>query len=289
MTAFLVFSQPAVLRLFSPITQYVEPFITKQEAEGILLGGQSSDAAELEVKPPRISSQKAGCICLLALMETIIWVTYGTYSVVAFPNLHAEVVVYSFIMAFVWGYIVLRSFIWPISTVPFDLFVLLSFHLIFSTVDVTTTLYGRLANGIEIDNVLIFVLMVIKWFISMSILVIVLSTPLDTPSADVDSGRIPGKFAEDYTTLWGWISFSWMQPLMDQARVFLAFFCGLYFTSLTIQGLKRTLNEEDVPDMSVTSQSKPIFAQFSTLQSGSLLRRLFLANKHDLIVSLMYM
>ena len=67
---------------------------------------------------------------------------------------------------------------------------------------------------------------------------------------------------------------------------FLAFFMDSISPSLTTQGLKRTLNEEDVPDMSVTSQSKPIFARFNTLRSKTLLRKLIVANRHDLIVSL---
>lgn len=235
-TSFLIFSQPATLLLFSPITQYLAPFITKQEAEDIQLNGQSSEASELPVKLPRISNRKAGCIFLLGLMETIIWVTYGTYAVVSLPTLHLEALAYPFVMAFVWGYIALRPLIRPISTVSFDLVALLSFHVIFSSVDIGTTLYGRFANRTEIDDALIFGLMVIKWSASVSILVIVLSTPLDIPSADVDSGRIRGKFSEDYTTLWGWISFSWMQPLMDEAGVFSGILYGFHFTISNYSG-----------------------------------------------------
>ncbi|KAF8337342.1 multidrug resistance-associated ABC transporter [Cantharellus anzutake] len=263
--SFVLGSQPAVHRVFSPITKHCSAFITKREAEDTLLFDRASDTTELRDGPSRISNWKTGLIVSIGLTETIIWIIYGAYAVAALVESHWGALIFPFFVALSWVYVLLRPLIRPIVTTPFDLFVLIGFHLTISTVDIAALIYGKIAMGTEMRNILLFALLVSKWLASLVVLVIVLGTPLDIPSANVTSGKIEGKYPEDYTTLWGWISFSWMQPLMHE-------------------GLVRTLNEEDVPDMSVTSQSKPLFMKFNTLQNKSLLRRLFVANRRDLFV-----
>jgi len=68
---------------------------------------------------------------------------------------------------------------------------------------------------------------------------------------------------EDYTSLWGWITFNWVYPLVQQVsfidvRHFLA--------DCLLQGRDTTLNEDDVWNMSPTMQSRPVFVKFSSLQ-----------------------
>jgi hypothetical protein len=53
---------------------------------------------------------------------------------------------------------------------------------------------------------------------------------------------------EDYTRLWGWITFNWVYPLVKR-------------------GTNTTLHEKDVWGLSPTLQSRPIFFKFQLIQS----------------------
>ncbi|KAJ7108203.1 hypothetical protein C8R44DRAFT_884968 [Mycena epipterygia] len=69
---------------------------------------------------------------------------------------------------------------------------------------------------------------------------------------------------EDYTSLWGWVSFRWVHPLLQRGR-------------------NTTLNEKDVWDMSPNIRSRPIFIKFSTLPQKTLLTKLWAENSFDII------
>ncbi|EDR01376.1 ABC transporter [Laccaria bicolor S238N-H82] len=70
---------------------------------------------------------------------------------------------------------------------------------------------------------------------------------------------------EDYTSLWGWVTFFWVRPLVNLGR-------------------DNTLNESDVWNLSPTMQSHPIFVTFSAIAQSTLLRCLWTANSLDLIL-----
>ena len=73
---------------------------------------------------------------------------------------------------------------------------------------------------------------------------------------------------EDYTSLWGWVTFFWVKPLVDLGR-------------------DTTLNETDVWNLSPTMQSRPIFVKFSAIAQSTLLRRLWTANSLDLMYTVL--
>jgi hypothetical protein len=70
---------------------------------------------------------------------------------------------------------------------------------------------------------------------------------------------------EDYTSLWGWISFHWVQPIIDL-------------------GTDTTLQESDVWDLSPTMQARPLYMKFCTVKRATLLRKLWATNSLDLIL-----
>ncbi|KAH9476699.1 ABC transporter 7 [Psilocybe cubensis] len=95
---------------------------------------------------------------------------------------------------------------------------------------------------------------------------LVVTIPLALPSNRVDPKEIGHSVSpEDYTNLWGWITFKWVYPLVKR-------------------GTNTTLEEKDVWDMSPTMQSRPIFVKFSSIKRSTLLRRLWAANSLDLIL-----
>ena len=70
---------------------------------------------------------------------------------------------------------------------------------------------------------------------------------------------------EDYTTLFGWLTFSWVAPLI-------------------VKGTNTTLNEPDVWNVSPTMQARPLYMKFSATYRNTLLRRLWAANSLDLLL-----
>lgn len=70
---------------------------------------------------------------------------------------------------------------------------------------------------------------------------------------------------EDYTSLWGRMSFNWVALLIRK-------------------GTNMTLNENDIWDLSPTMQARPLYIKFGQTHGWSLLRRLWVANSQDLIM-----
>ncbi|KAH7904349.1 ABC transporter type 1, transmembrane domain-containing protein [Hygrophoropsis aurantiaca] len=90
--------------------------------------------------------------------------------------------------------------------------------------------------------------------------------PFALPSTFVKKEDIGVTVApEDYTTLWGWITFKWVYPLIKR-------------------GNSTTLNENDIWNLSPTIQSRPLFTKFNTIVRSSLLRRLWAANSLDIMM-----
>ncbi|KAH0834256.1 hypothetical protein J3R83DRAFT_11612 [Lanmaoa asiatica] len=143
-----------------------------------------------------------------------------------------------------WVYGVSKPVFWPKATAHLDLFWLYFAHLLFGIV---------LLGGIIYDDKIIH-------------LALVSTIPMELPSSRVNKEDIFVKSSpEDYATIIQWITFSWVYPLIKR-------------------GTSTTMNEEDVWDLSPTSQSRPVFSKFTTIEGTSLLRRLFWANSLDLIV-----
>ena len=71
---------------------------------------------------------------------------------------------------------------------------------------------------------------------------------MDTGSVNTKSSSQSVKYSpEDYTTILQWITFSWVYPLIRR-------------------GTHTTMNEEDVWNLSIVIQSRPLFTKFSKLR-----------------------
>ncbi|CAE6458080.1 unnamed protein product, partial [Rhizoctonia solani] len=89
----------------------------------------------------------------------------------------------------------------------------------------------------------------------MAILVglgVLLSFPMGIPSQYVDPGQVGSSISpEDFTTVWGWFTFTWVGPLLQR-------------------GSAKTLNESDVWKLSSTLRSKPLYTAFESIKSSKL-------------------
>ncbi|KAK0184808.1 hypothetical protein F5146DRAFT_1073739 [Armillaria mellea] len=137
-----------------------------------------------------------------------------------------------------WLYTVVVPVARPSPTPPYDLFTLYVVHLF---------------SGIML---LVIILVVLG---------VVVNMPLDLPSRRVDTKSILPVSPEDYTTLFGWLTFSWVYPLIKNGRY-------------------NTLNDIDVWNLSPTFQSRPLFIKFSSVIRSSLLRKIWASNSLDIIL-----
>lgn len=70
---------------------------------------------------------------------------------------------------------------------------------------------------------------------------------------------------DDRVTFWQWITFSWMNPLI-------------------MQWSQQVMNEEDLPKLSATMQTRELFAQFQSIRKSSLLWKILAANRFDVMM-----
>ena len=74
---------------------------------------------------------------------------------------------------------------------------------------------------------------------------------------------------EDHASLLDWITFNWVQPLIDK-------------------GTKTTLNENDVWPTSRLIKTKPVFLKYTSLKQKSVFWRVMAANSLDLIIDFIF-
>ncbi|KAJ7062906.1 hypothetical protein C8F01DRAFT_986153 [Mycena amicta] len=163
-----------------------------------------------------------------------------------------------------WLYTVVRSIASPSQIAPYDLFVLYTLQ---------TTGAGLVLGGYLFENALADVPLPSKhallglgvyMAVSTAMLYLVVEMPMDVPSTRVNKEDIGKSVSpEDYVTLYQWITFSWVYPLVKK-------------------GTYTTLNEKDVWSMSPTMQSRPVFVKFQTIYRSTLLRRIIAANSLDI-------
>jgi hypothetical protein len=82
---------------------------------------------------------------------------------------------------------------------------------------------------------------------------------------------------EDYTSLFRWITFAWVYPLIRRVGLFPVEL--LWTEQQSPQGTNNTLTEKDVPNLSPTMQARPVFYKFTQLKFVSLDRRCIGSNR----------
>ncbi|KAG8816885.1 hypothetical protein FRC17_000158 [Serendipita sp. 399] len=187
-----------------------------------------------------------------------------------------------------WLYATLRPILLrrQILTVPYDLFTFYLSILAVTCLNIGTILYEQYVNGKHWHSHLreMSYATATAFLSHIFILATLITTTLalrvgiPPPESGVDFDEI-GKTVspEDYTHLWGWITFWWIYPMVKK-RI--------------IKGTGRTLKEEEVWPLSPTFACKPLFTKFQSLLSPSqttkrrmsLLKQLWKANSLDMIL-----
>ncbi|KAH8099895.1 multidrug resistance-associated ABC transporter [Cristinia sonorae] len=245
------------------IKLYCTDFLTLPEAESLDAG---EDPVALSERTP-VPLWRSVFLSGFALVETLVWLGYGSYVVVAEP---ADIWtnVRPFVVAFAWFYAASRPITKPTATPPYDLFLLFLLHFVLGGFMLGGLVYDHRVLDVPYPPALFLVAHAANLVVVLLLVVIILNMPVGVPSKRVKIEEIGlATSPEDYTSLWGWTTFRWVQPLVTR-------------------GTSTTLNENNVWNLSPRFQSRPLFLKWSLPESqrATLLRKLWALNAHDLLI-----
>ncbi|KAJ7303772.1 hypothetical protein DFH08DRAFT_793782 [Mycena albidolilacea] len=254
-------------KLFTALKAPFRTFITLHEAEAVDLQSAGEMAVNSEIRVPQATPFGRSLVFTFAgVLQSLAWIASGAFYFVATNQADAWHFAQFLLIAFSWLYTAVRPVASPFATAPYDLFVIYFLHLVGGVLLLggrlfdytvgetplppTPTLVGLSANLVTILVLLYFTVIM----------------PMDLPSTRVKKEDIGESVSpEDYTRLWGWITFNWVYPLIKR-------------------GTHQMLNEKDVWRLSPTMQSRPVFIKFQSIRGVSLLRRLIVATSLDMIL-----
>ncbi|PFH45643.1 hypothetical protein AMATHDRAFT_44023 [Amanita thiersii Skay4041] len=253
------------------ITAYLKarfrPFLTLADAEaldahtdGVGTPGQSTGNVVAPLK-------RTALFVFIGLAETLCWLSIGSYNLVTNAE-WAWAESFPFLMAFSWLFAVCRPIVRPVVIVPLDMFYL--YLLLFSAaiLQLGGVVYDYTVLGVPLQFTLVTVALSTNLVVITGLLGVVLALPFAVPSKMIKKEDIGRSISpEDYTSLWSCMTFSWVYPLIQKGRLV-------------------TLNEEDVWNLSITMQSRPLFQRFNEFHQASLLRRFWVANAFDFLFDL---
>ena len=254
---------------FRKITGFIkspfESFLTLPEAEAYDADDEkqtSSNSSGEEQKEKKAPFWLTAVLVGAALLEVGAWLAVAVYLFVLDGRDEAW---RGLVMAAVWLYAALKPALVSRPTPHYDIFALYIVSFLGSILVLGGSLYTHKVLFSPLPSRFVLAAYIANTLLISILLLVELSRPLTLPSARVKQEDIGKSLSpEDYTSLWGWISFGWVTPLVRS-------------------GTNETLNEDDVWQMSPTMGARPVFLKFSDLKRKSLLRQLWASNSKDLL------
>ncbi|KDR78080.1 hypothetical protein GALMADRAFT_224469 [Galerina marginata CBS 339.88] len=261
-----------VRRVFAIIAAPFRTYLTLHEAEAIditaVAGEKSLDGEDAEVVlevSNFVPLWRTVVFVFVGIVQSFSWIAVGSYRLY---NDSTDVwrAIFSFFVATSWLYTVIRPIVRPTATSPYDLFSLYLILLTSAILQFGGTLFDHTVLAAPLPSSFVLFGLVTNLLSVVLLLVVVVTMPMASPSNEVNRKEIGQSISpEDYTSLWGWITFRWVYPLVQR-------------------GTYATLNEQDVWNLSPTMQSRPVFVKFSSIYRSTLLRRIWAANSLDLML-----
>ncbi|KAJ6497501.1 hypothetical protein C8R45DRAFT_898828 [Mycena sanguinolenta] len=243
--------------------KHLTQFLTLHEAEGLALADEKNvPEVELTVERDRAPWRKFVFV-VVGLLECLAWLAGGSFLLITGHSWWAAV--QQFLVALTWLYTAARPVLRPTATPPYDMLTLYMAHIGGGILQLGGYLFQHNSSGAPLPGTWVLVGLSVNLAVLVGLVAVIMGMPLALPSHLVKKEDIGSSVSpEDYTMLWGWVTFTWVYPLVKRGR-------------------DTTLNEKDVWDLSPTIQSRNIFIKFVTLPQKSLLRRLWAANSCDMI------
>jgi hypothetical protein len=273
--AYLLPSPPTNLKLVRRFKRSWTPFLTLEDARHLLATAtapQEGDDADDQPSLLRIKEREALLrrkmamrltvpIAVLSLLETIYWMGIFAYDLLL-GDLLSTLIAGCQLVA--WGYAFVRPLLHPTATPPYDIFILLLIQLGTASLGLFGNAYDWYAEGIPWPGVGTILRELVDVAVILGLLLVILSTPVEPIDPRDSLGVNNLASPEDYTTIWGWMTFGFVDPVIEK-------------------GSKATLNENDVFELSPHHRADPLLRTFAKVKGKTLLRRIWTANALDLL------
>ncbi|TRM65424.1 hypothetical protein BD626DRAFT_454236 [Schizophyllum amplum] len=253
-------------RILDKLMSPFRTFLPLHEAEAVDL----AEEEEIPVASP-ITVESAAplwrtvILSFVGLVETLCWIATASFTIIVYDG-SAWSGIQALIVATTWLYTTVRPVTHPPTTVPWDLFAVYCAHLIGAVLTLGGMFFDHDVYAAPYPSTTLVAAHFLHLAAVLIVLGVVLSTPLELPSQKVNKEDIGKRIIpEDYATLFQWITFSWVYPIVKSGRY-------------------HTLELDSVWNLSPSLQSRPIFIKFSSLRVSTLLQRIFWANSLDLIM-----
>ncbi|KAJ6593236.1 multidrug resistance-associated ABC transporter [Mycena capillaripes] len=240
-----------------------KPYLSLHEAEGLKLQDEQNIAeAELEVQNI-VPLWRTVVFVFIGMLQCLVRMGDGSLLLITgHPPWQA---IQQFLVALTWLYTAARPIFRPTATPPFDMLAIYTAHIAGGVLQLGGYLFQHNTSGESLPGALALVGLSVNLAALVVLVAVIMRMPLALPSHLVQKEDIGWSVSpEDYTSLWGWITFRWVYILIKRGR-------------------HTTLNEKDVWDLSPHIQSRPAFIKFSTLPQKSLLSKIWAANSFDMI------
>ncbi|KLO18997.1 P-loop containing nucleoside triphosphate hydrolase protein [Schizopora paradoxa] len=248
-----------VIAAFRFLSRPWTTFLSLSEARAYELdGGAVVEETEVEKRAPLWFTV---LLVVVAAVEAIAWTVVAAFTV---ARGGPDTVRYGFqaaILSVTWVYAAIKPIANPKGTPSYDLLALYVLHLIGAIILLGGVLYDHNVHSVPNPPSAILAAYSVNLALIVSLILAMINRPMGILALNADKSDGP----EDYTTLWQWMSLGWIDPLVKQ-------------------GTYRTLNENDVSNLSPTMRAKPVFLKFNALKRSSLLRQLWAANSVDVSI-----
>ncbi|KAJ6615389.1 multidrug resistance-associated ABC transporter [Mycena sp. CBHHK59/15] len=262
---------PSLVRRFSalvkaPFTEYM----TLHDAEAVdvqsaTAGEMAADVKDVDVLET-VPLWRTLVFSFAGIVQSLAWVAGAAFYLSTTSPVDGWEVARRFFMALSWLYTSVRPIAFPSATSPYDLFFLYLLHSVGGVLLLGGHIFDYGVGEKPLPSTLTLVGLSLNLGVLFVLLYIIVQMPMNLPSTRVKKEDIGQSVTpEDYTTLWRWITFSWVYPLIKR-------------------GTHATLRETDVWALSPTMQSRPIFIKFQSIHSATLLRHIIAANSLDIIL-----
>ena len=155
-------------------------------------GGESLLDDEVVSKVPKPPLWRTFLLCIVALLETLAWIAYGSFRVIMSQKQHdpEPALILPFILALPWLYALFRPLLKPPLTPPYDLFVLYLAHLSMGVIMLGAVLFNHTNYDLPLPDTWALVGLVANLVLLIIGLVLIVSVRMAIPPKGVSPDDI---------------------------------------------------------------------------------------------------